>query len=87
MTHITDELDHFGPTEPSPGWIGRIASWFLAKKQQRATKRAALHLLSFDDRKLQDIGLTRAELARELGVDPNWSRDKFRVEYFHLPHL
>ncbi len=87
MTHITGHPDHAGSAESTPKWTGRIASWFLAKKQKRASKRAVLHLLSFDDRKLRDIGLTRAELTRELGYDPNWSRGKLRVEYFHLPHL
>ena len=87
MTHITNKLDHFGCAEPTPKWTGRIASWFLAKKQNRASKQTILHLLSFDDRKLEDIGLTRAELTRELGYDPNWSRNQFRAEYFYLPHL
>lgn len=87
MTHITDKLDHYGSVEFMPKWTERIASWFLAKKRKRACKQTILHLLSLDDRKLQDIGLPRAELTRELGYDPNWSRDRFRAEYFHLPRL
>lgn len=87
MTHITDKLDHFGSAESTPKWTGRIASWFLAKKRNRASKQAVLHLLSYDDRELEDMGLTRAELTRELGYDPDWSRDLIRAEYFYLPHL
>lgn len=87
MTYITDKLDHFGSAETTPKWIERIASWFLAKKRKRTDKQAILHLLSFDDRRLEDVGMTRSELIGKLGYDPDRSRDLLRVQYFYLPRL
>ena len=87
MTHITENLDHVDITGTAPGWVRRIASWFLAKKRKRASKQTVLYLLSHDDRWMEDVGLTRADLTRKLGYDPNWSRNLSRAEYFYLPHL
>ena len=87
MTHITDNLHHISSAESTPKWTGRIASWFRAQKEKHANKQTILHLLSYNDRLLRDMGLTRAELIEELGYDPDWSRDLFRAANYHLPHL
>jgi len=87
MTYITDKLDHIGSIESTPKWTGRIASWIQARKRKRASKQAILHLLSFDDHKLEDVGMTRTELIGELGYDPDRSRELLRIEYLYRPRL
>jgi len=50
--------------------IGSIKAWRLAMTRNREKQRAIRHLLSLDDRLLDNIGLTRSDLIAEIGRRP-----------------
>ena len=67
-----------GPTRPSsmtpsrtlaPTWVGRLIA---AASRWYRTRRDARQLMAFDDRMLQDIGLSRGEIDSAVETGRDW---------------
>lgn len=71
MAYELEGPHSIAPMPITDKWIKAIDSWFRVWCEKRARKQS-LHLLaSHDERILEDIGLPRSELVRELGYDPS----------------
>jgi uncharacterized protein YjiS (DUF1127 family) len=71
MTGFSSSADTRATARPEPKFIAqflRNAFAWLAACRETARQRHALELL--DDDRLRDIGLTRADVAREAGRNP-----------------
>lgn len=70
---MTDKTDDPITTEPNSGlsrWATAFGFWFQKRRGKRAHNNFIHQLLSEDKRVLEDIGVPRSELVRELGYDP-----------------
>lgn len=71
MTGFSAPADARVAAQPAPGslarLLGRAFAW-LAACRETARQRHALEML--DDDRLRDIGLSRADVAREIGRNP-----------------
>ncbi|KLN61595.1 hypothetical protein WH96_04410 [Kiloniella spongiae] len=68
-------------------WVSNIRSWFLARRQKNARKREIHALLSYDDKWLEEVGLSRAQLVGELGYDPRELPSVVGVVEYRFMHL
>jgi len=70
MAHAIHTLHDFLPAPTTSAVKAGFTSWLNARRERLRRRRALKRLLAMDDRLLEDIGLSRWELARELGYYP-----------------
>lgn len=70
MAQETDGLHSFGSNSSKDRWALAIASGFRTWREERAKKLVIQQLVDQDERILEDIGLSRSKLVRDLGHDP-----------------
>ena len=70
MAHIADHLDAPISFGQQPGWLTRASNVFKQWKENIERRRWAKQMLSYDDRLLKDIGMTREDLIQIVGYDP-----------------
>ena len=87
MAHIVDSLHHTGSIPTTPGLATRIASWFHAWKERSDREYRLLHMLSYSDHLLQDMGLSRKDLTKELGYDPDADLRIAQLSNNYMPRL
>ncbi|WP_120497240.1 hypothetical protein [Kiloniella sp. EL199] len=68
-------------------WMLNIQSWFFARQQKNARKREIHALLAYEDKWLEEVGLSRAQLVGELGYDPHELPSIAGVAEYRFMHL
>ena len=87
MAHETAGLGSTGSISLTGRWTAEIGSWFRARRERHVRNQYVLHMLSYDERLLEDIGLSRSELVGELGHDPCELPEWFGAKIYRGPHL
>ncbi len=87
MAHRTDALNSTGSRSLAGRWAGAIGSWLHARRRKNERKQVALQLLSYDERCLEDMGLSRWELVEVLGYDPRELSVLSGAAVHRIPHL
>ena len=83
MAHFTESFSHKEAAQPAFGWTRKIGTWIAVWREKRKQRQEFRHMLTLDDRSLEDIGLTRSDV--DDGTD--WSRRRERLMNHHLPHV
>ncbi len=87
MAQATYVLHSKDSVQPTGRWSGRIRSWLRARREKKEKKQVTRDLLSYDERYLEDLGLSRWELVREFGHDPYAIPELYRWRARGLPHI
>ncbi|MGI9408060.1 MAG: DUF1127 domain-containing protein [Hyphomicrobiaceae bacterium] len=87
MAYVTDHLHSTGSVFSTEKWVRKIESWLRARIKKHARKQDIRHLLTHNDRLLDDMGLSRAELVDELGYDPGELPGLYRLGAYRMPGL
>lgn len=87
MAYVANYHSNMAPLSVVNGPAGNIRSWFRTRYQNFKRKRDLRYLLSLDERALDDMGTSRADLVWELGHDPAAMKVPFGGGVHQLPHL
>lgn len=87
MAYPTNATHRTGTLSPAAGPAHAIRSLFRRWREKRAKKRLIMQLLSYNERNLEDMGLTRADLVDALGHDPSELSFLFGADRHRLPHV
>ena len=87
MTQATYALHSKDAVPTTAGWTGRVRAWLRARREKKERKQITRDLLSYDERYLEDLGLSRLELVREFGHDPYEIPELYRWRVRGLPHI
>lgn len=87
MAYVASYHSNVAPLSVVNGPAGKIQSWIRAMRQYFKRKQDLRYLLSLDERTLEDMGTSRADLIRELGHDPAAMKVPFGGGVHQLPHL
>lgn len=68
-------------------WAEKFRLWRHARRERNERKRLLKGLLAYDERTLEDFGLTRRELILELGHDPYALPGLYLWRARGIPHL
>ena len=87
MAHPTDTAHGTVTLSPAARLVDAIRSWFRKRREKHAKKRLIIKLLSYNERNLEDMGLSRAELVAALGHDPSELSYLFGADRHRLPNI
>ena len=87
MTYPTNATHRTGTLSPAAGLAQSIRSLFRRWREKSVKKRLIVQLLSYNERNLEDMGLSRAELVDALGHDPSELSYLFGADRHRLPHV
>lgn len=86
MAYETHSRHSSGSISLTDEWIAEITSWLRARREKISRNREIRNLLSYDERLLEDAGLSRPELVWELGCDPRELPGLFGAALYLFPH-
>lgn len=85
MVNKTDHNFHANSTTTKDGWAALIVSWFSRRREKKVERIRLEKLLSYSDRTLEDIGLSRSKIIKKHGFDPQQAQRMYAV--FTFPYL